>query len=96
MAVDNLVERLAAYKAKVIRLGHPARLHESIQRLSLDAVLRYSDEAQVTEGIRQDMDKAVVSLQGNKPHAPPVMKKLNRLYKEHVHLFKCPTSVHTI
>ena len=65
VAVDNLVERVAAYKKRVIRLGHPARLLESIQRLSLDAVLRHSDEAEVTEGIRQDLDKALVCILGS-------------------------------
>ena len=59
------MERLAAYKSRVIRLGHPARLLESIRRYALDAVLRRSDEAQVTEGLRQDLDKALVSTSYN-------------------------------
>jgi ATP-dependent RNA/DNA helicase IGHMBP2 len=33
IAVDNLVERLAACKIRVIRLGHPARLLDSIKHL---------------------------------------------------------------
>ncbi|XP_051580007.1 DNA-binding protein SMUBP-2-like isoform X1 [Myxocyprinus asiaticus] len=58
VAVDNLVERLAKNKVKVLRLGHPARLLESIQKHSLDAVLAHSDNTNVISDIRKDMDKA--------------------------------------
>ncbi|XP_069821859.1 DNA-binding protein SMUBP-2 isoform X2 [Dendropsophus ebraccatus] len=56
VAVDNLVERLALYKEKVLRLGHPARLLESLQHHSLDAVLARSDNAQLVADIRKDID----------------------------------------
>ncbi len=59
--MDNLVERLAAYKAKVIRLGHPARLLPQIQRHSLDAVLSHSEEAEVVQTVRTEIDQALVS-----------------------------------
>lgn len=62
VAVDNLVERLARCKAKVLRLGHPARLLESIQKHSLDAILAQSDNANIIADIRKDMDKAFVSI----------------------------------
>lgn len=62
VAVDNLVERLARCKAKVLRLGHPARLLESIQKHSLDAVLAQSDNANIIADIRKDIDKALVSI----------------------------------
>ncbi|CAK6961542.1 DNA-binding protein SMUBP-2 isoform X2 [Scomber scombrus] len=58
VAVDNLVERLARCKAKVLRLGHPARLLESIQKHSLDAILANSDNANILADIRKDIDKA--------------------------------------
>lgn len=57
VAVDNLVERLVRSKVKVLRLGHPARLLESIQKHSLDAVLAHSDNTNVIADIRKDMDK---------------------------------------
>uniref|UniRef100_A0A673N0N2 DNA helicase n=1 Tax=Sinocyclocheilus rhinocerous TaxID=307959 RepID=A0A673N0N2_9TELE len=57
VAVDNLVERLAKSKVKVLRLGHPARLLESIQKHSLDAVLAHSDNTNIISDIRKDMDK---------------------------------------
>uniref|UniRef100_A0A8C4EVK9 DNA-binding protein SMUBP-2 n=1 Tax=Dicentrarchus labrax TaxID=13489 RepID=A0A8C4EVK9_DICLA len=62
VAVDNLVERLARCKAKVLRLGHPARLLESIQKHSLDAILAQSDNANIITDIRKDIDKAFVGM----------------------------------
>ncbi|KAI7802486.1 DNA-binding protein SMUBP-2 [Triplophysa rosa] len=59
VAVDNLVERLVRSKVKVLRLGHPARLLESIQKHSLDAVLAHSDNTNIIADIRKDMDKAL-------------------------------------
>uniref|UniRef100_A0A8C6L566 DNA-binding protein SMUBP-2 n=1 Tax=Nothobranchius furzeri TaxID=105023 RepID=A0A8C6L566_NOTFU len=62
VAVDNLVERLARCKTKVLRLGHPARLLESIQKHSLDAVLAQGDNANIITDIRKDIDKAFVRI----------------------------------
>ncbi|XP_056272980.1 DNA-binding protein SMUBP-2 [Pseudoliparis swirei] len=62
VAVDNLVERLARSKAKVLRLGHPARLLESIQKHSLDAILAQSDNANIIADIRKDIDKAFIGI----------------------------------
>lgn len=56
------MERLAQSKAKVLRLGHPARLLESIQKHSLDAILAHSDNANIIADIRTDIDKAFVSM----------------------------------
>ena len=57
IAVDNLVERLALCKKRILRLGHPARLLESVQHHSLDAVLARSDNAQIVADIRRDIDQ---------------------------------------
>ncbi|XP_017504092.3 DNA-binding protein SMUBP-2 isoform X3 [Manis javanica] len=57
IAVDNLVERLAQGTLRILRLGHPARLLESIQQHSLDAVLARSDSAQIVTDIRRDIDQ---------------------------------------
>uniref|UniRef100_A0A8C5D0E7 DNA-binding protein SMUBP-2 n=1 Tax=Gouania willdenowi TaxID=441366 RepID=A0A8C5D0E7_GOUWI len=62
VAVDNLVERLAMHKVKVLRLGHPARLLESIQKHSLDAILAHSDNANIIADIRKDIDKAFLGM----------------------------------
>ncbi|KAM6160185.1 DNA-binding protein SMUBP-2 [Erethizon dorsatum] len=60
IAVDNLVERLAQCKQRILRLGHPARLLEPIQQHSLDAVLARSDSAQIVADIRKDIDQVFV------------------------------------
>ncbi|XP_056137744.1 DNA-binding protein SMUBP-2 [Lampris incognitus] len=65
VAVDNLVERLARCKAKVLRLGHPARLLESIQKHSLDAILARSDNTNIITDIRKDIDKAFLGIKKN-------------------------------
>ncbi|XP_007943110.1 DNA-binding protein SMUBP-2 [Orycteropus afer afer] len=57
VAVDNLVERLARCEQKVLRLGHPARLLDSIQQHSLDAVLARSDSAHIVADVRRDIDE---------------------------------------
>ncbi|XP_012521067.1 PREDICTED: DNA-binding protein SMUBP-2 [Propithecus coquereli] len=60
VAVDNLVERLARCKQRILRLGHPSRILESIQEHSLDAVLARSDNAQIVADIRKDIDQVFV------------------------------------
>ncbi len=60
IAVDNLVERLGRKKQlKLIRLGHPARLLESIQRFSLESVVmeNYQD---VKNALREDLNQCFV------------------------------------
>lgn len=43
MAVDNLATRLAQAGIKVVRLGHPARVHDDAEALTLDAQLAQMD-----------------------------------------------------
>ncbi|XP_059565803.1 DNA-binding protein SMUBP-2 isoform X1 [Myotis daubentonii] len=62
IAVDNLVERLARSGRRALRLGHPARLLESVQQHSLDAVLARSDGAQIVADIRRDIDQVSVKI----------------------------------
>ncbi|CAC5358318.1 IGHMBP2 [Mytilus coruscus] len=62
IAVDNLVERLASNKQKIVRLGHPARVLKHIQKYSLDAILSTSDDTMLVEDVRSDMDKAMSKL----------------------------------
>uniref|UniRef100_A0A8C3YDP1 DNA-binding protein SMUBP-2 n=1 Tax=Catagonus wagneri TaxID=51154 RepID=A0A8C3YDP1_9CETA len=59
VAVDNLVERLAPWKQRIVRLGHPARLLESIQQHSLDAVLARGDGARIVADVRRDIDQVL-------------------------------------
>ena len=67
IAVDNLVERLAAAKPAapdVLRIGHPARLLQSVQHLSLDARVDASDEAGLVRDIRKEMDSLYAKMGG--------------------------------
>ncbi|XP_064423383.1 DNA-binding protein SMUBP-2 [Latimeria chalumnae] len=87
VAVDNLIERLAEYKTKVLRLGHPARLLESIQRHCLDAVLAHSDNTQIVADIRRDIDQSFAKLKktqnkGEKSHFRIEIKALRKELKE--------------
>lgn len=84
VAVDNLVERLAKCKAKVLRLGHPARLLESIQKHSLDAVLAQSDNTNIIADIRKDIDKAFLEMKKmrNKGERFKLKREVGELRKE--------------
>ncbi|KGL99184.1 DNA-binding protein SMUBP-2, partial [Charadrius vociferus] len=87
VAVDNLVERLAGYKARILRLGHPARLLEPIQQHSLDAVLARGDNAQIVADIRKDIDQAFAKSKkaqdkGERSHFLSEIKALRKELKE--------------
>ncbi|NXN97066.1 SMBP2 protein, partial [Rhinopomastus cyanomelas] len=87
VAVDNLVERLAAAKSRVLRLGHPARLLQPIQHHSLDAVLARGDDAQIVADIRKDIDQALANCKkaqdkGERSHFLGEIKALRKELKE--------------
>ncbi|NXT00568.1 SMBP2 protein, partial [Jacana jacana] len=87
VAVDNLVERLASHRTRILRLGHPARLLEPIQQHSLDAVLARSDNAQIVADIRKDIDQAFAKSKkaqdkGERSHFLSEIKALRKELKE--------------
>ncbi|NXF92605.1 SMBP2 protein, partial [Eubucco bourcierii] len=87
VAVDNLVERLAGCSVRILRLGHPARLLEPIQKHSLDAVLARGDNAQIVADIRKDIDQALARSKkapdkGERSHFLSEMKLLRKELKE--------------
>uniref|UniRef100_A0AAV2L8Q7 DNA-binding protein SMUBP-2 n=1 Tax=Knipowitschia caucasica TaxID=637954 RepID=A0AAV2L8Q7_KNICA len=82
VAVDNLVERLAQCKSRVVRLGHPARLLESIQKHSLDAVLAHSSSSSIITDIRHDMDQALMAMKKNKGERSDLKREMGELRKE--------------
>ncbi|XP_068800651.1 DNA-binding protein SMUBP-2 isoform X5 [Struthio camelus] len=87
VAVDNLVERLAGYKARILRLGHPARLLEPIQQYALDAVLARGDSAQIVADIRKEIDQAFAKTKkaqdkGERSHFLSEIKALRKELKE--------------
>ena len=46
--------------SQVVRLGHPARVSESIQRHSLDAVISRSDSTAIVRDVRKDIEEQLV------------------------------------
>lgn len=46
-AVDNLLEKLVAAKQRVVRLGHPARVSESLRSYSLDGLAEQHENAEI-------------------------------------------------
>ncbi|XWS66380.1 hypothetical protein CRYUN_Cryun05aG0194400 [Craigia yunnanensis] len=55
IAVDNIVERLAPYRVKLVRLGHPARLLPQVLDSALDAKVLRGDNSSLANDIRKEM-----------------------------------------
>ncbi|CAN6298648.1 unnamed protein product [Urochloa humidicola] len=55
IAVDNIVERLARYRTKLVRLGHPARLLPQVLDSALDAQVLQADNSSLAGDIRKEM-----------------------------------------
>ena len=47
----------------MVRIGHPARLVDSVLRYSLDALISASDSAQIVQDVRKEIQTASVSIQ---------------------------------
>ena len=65
IAVDNMIERMHLMEPnlRIVRIGHPARMLESIQQFSLDAlVFSTGNNASVTMALRKDMQKLSLKL----------------------------------
>ena len=65
IAVDNIIERLHVMnpKLRIVRIGHPARLLESVQQFCLDALVANSaDYASSTQTVKKDIQKLTLKL----------------------------------
>ncbi len=85
VAVDNLVEKLAKNKAKIVRLGHPARVASDLQKHSLDAILTTSsDQKALANDVRKDLDKAMEKIKQarNKGERQSLRYEMKHLRKE--------------
>jgi DNA polymerase alpha-associated DNA helicase A len=56
ISVDNIVERLAAHRVPMVRLGHPARLLPSVLNHSLDVLTQTSEAGAIVKDVRVEMD----------------------------------------
>jgi len=62
IAVDNLVERLANHNVKMVRLGHPGRVLDSIAKYSLDAIVDRSSSTQIIQDVRKELNDVLKKL----------------------------------
>ena len=53
-----------------MRLGHPARVYQRLQKFSLDAVLMNSDSAEVVQGVRNDIQETLVGFTASSESFP--------------------------
>jgi ATP-dependent RNA/DNA helicase IGHMBP2 len=88
VAVDNLAERLveAIGKASVsagslVRLGHPARISESALCISLDALVRKSNDTKIVEDVRHELQVAMQQRSSGKRFDPDTNEKLYQVMK---------------
>ncbi|KAF4672614.1 hypothetical protein FOL47_000302 [Perkinsus chesapeaki] len=61
VAVDNLLERVTSVGgiSNVVRIGHPARVGQGLEKYTLDAKLARSDQQQLVGDIRGEIDKCM-------------------------------------
>ena len=61
IALDNIAEKLNSYKNqcdfKLCRIGHPARLLESVLKLSLDYQVKESNSTKIIQETKNEIDK---------------------------------------
>jgi len=63
VAVDNLTERLLRAGVRVVRLGHPARVHEHCRAASLAEQVANAPDQKLLRDNRRDLDQALRRLQ---------------------------------
>ncbi|KAI5308843.1 hypothetical protein KEM55_004728 [Ascosphaera atra] len=68
ISVDNIVERLAAKRVPVIRLGHPARLLETVLAHSLEVVTQSSEAGDIVKDVRKEIDDKFKSIKKTKAY----------------------------
>lgn len=55
--VDNLLDRLTRYKLSMVRIGHPARVQEDLQRYTLDAIIERDPAQDVIRTMFKEADQ---------------------------------------
>uniref|UniRef100_A0A060T056 DNA helicase n=1 Tax=Blastobotrys adeninivorans TaxID=409370 RepID=A0A060T056_BLAAD len=87
ISVDNILERLTGHVSgdKLIRIGHPARLLQSNLLHSLEIVSRTSDQGQIVQDVRNDIDAQVrkISKTRNGRERRAIFQELKELRKEY-------------
>ncbi|KAI5296366.1 hypothetical protein KEM52_003486 [Ascosphaera acerosa] len=68
ISVDNIVERLAVARVPVIRLGHPARLLDSVVSHSLEVVTQTSDAGEIVKDVKKEIDEKYKAIRKTKAY----------------------------
>lgn len=84
IAVDNIVERLASYRVKLVRLGHPARLLPQVLESALDSQVMRADNSALANDVKKEMKLMNNKLLKTKDRSSrrDIMKELRNLSKE--------------
>lgn len=56
-AVDNLLERLAFFDLRVVRIGHPARVQEALQSHTLDALVERDPDMELVRDMHRQAEQ---------------------------------------
>ncbi|WAR52259.1 hypothetical protein PtB15_1B700 [Puccinia triticina] len=62
LAIDNIAERLLDLKLPITRLGHPARVLESLSSSTLDHQLNTSDESEIIRDLKKEINDNLAKL----------------------------------
>ncbi|KAF3928356.1 hypothetical protein ABW21_db0202801 [Orbilia brochopaga] len=62
ISVDNIADKLAAYRIPMVRVGHPARVLPTVLSSSLDYVIQTSDAGMLVKDIRKEMDEKLADV----------------------------------
>lgn len=85
IAIDNIVERLdVGKKPKMIRLGHPARLMDSVLKYSADYLMNHGEGSKVLAGIKKDITTTLNAISKAKDRSQKIAlwKEMRILKKE--------------
>ncbi|MBW0485446.1 hypothetical protein O181_025161 [Austropuccinia psidii MF-1] len=62
LAIDNIAERLLDLKLPLTRLGHPARVLDSLSHSTLEHQLNTSDEAEIIQDLKKEINQNLAKL----------------------------------
>lgn len=83
ISVDNIVEKLSENKVKkIVRIGHPARILDSIIKHSLEYQLIHGENSNIVTELRKDISKEMKKLSKKGSDKKAIWKEIRTLRKE--------------